>query len=246
MFYKWYNSGPFDIGISTEIAFGKGNRYEDMKINSKKNIKSLSNGCLMKISPLGSLNYLSNKKFDLKIVSSEICELTNPNEICKDICNCYIQAINIAIKTNDPIKTYNCAYTNAKLPITKMILNDAKTKYKPVKLLNEKNVIEEIDPDGSFQGYIGISFQSAFYHLLNTDDYVNMMIHIIGMGGDTDTNCCISGALYGACYGVKKIPIEWIKNILDFTNDKDRVKKYIPLNHKEIYFQLTNLINFAN
>lgn len=244
IFYRWYNSEPFDIGISTEKAFGSGKNKDDMKSNAKKNINSLSNGCLMKISPMGAINFLfPGKKFNLEKIAKEICEMTNPNEICIDMTICYLYAIDTAIKTGDPIKTYKKAVEKAKLPITQMILEDSKTRYKPVKLLNSNNMIIEIEPDSSYQGYIGISFASAFYHLLNTDDYTDSMMHMIGMGGDTDTNCCIGGSLYGACYGVKKINHEWIKNILDFTNDKERIKKYIPIDHQEIFFKLLDKLN---
>ena len=122
-----------------------------------------------------------------------------------------------------------------------MILSDAKKKYTPVKLTNAKNKIEEIEPDISYKGYIGIAFQNAFYHLLNTKNYMNVMIHTIGMGGDTDTNSCIAGALFGACYGVKEIEKDWIISVLDFTSSKQRTKLYKPLDHQQIFELLSQM-----
>lgn len=242
IFYKWYNSGPFDIGKATTDAFCKGNCREDMKLNASR--QSLSNGCLMKISALGALKYLfPTDNISLEVVAKEVCELTNPNAICVDMSICYLEAINTAIKTGNPHKIYKKALDKAKLPITKMILEDAKTKYMPVKLINNQNQIEEIEPESSYQGYIGVAFQNAFYHLLNTKNYTDVMIHTIGMGGDTDTNGCIAGALFGACHGIKEIEKDWIMSVLDFTSGKERTKKYKPLDHQNI-FELLSQINF--
>lgn len=242
IFYKWYNSGPFDIGKATTDAFCKGNNKEDMKSNASKH--SLSNGCLMKISALGAIKFLFPKtNISLKVIAKEVCELTNPNEICIDICICYLEAINTAILTGDPNKTFKSALSKAKLPITKMILLDATKKSYPVKLINNQNKIKEIEPESSYQGYIGVAFQNAFYHLLNTQNYMDVMIYTIGMGGDTDTNGCIAGALFGACYGIKQIDKYWIVSVLNFVNDKKRTKLYKPLDHQYI-FELLSQITF--
>ena len=242
IFYKWYNSGPFDIGKATTDAFCKGHCKDDMKSNASR--QSLSNGCLMKISALGALKFLfSENNISLRTVAKEVCELTNPNPICVDMSTCYLYAINIAIRTGNPNETYKKASSIAKLPITKMILLDAKTKYSPVKLINAQNKIEEIEPDSTYQGYVGIAFQNAFYHLLNTNDYVDVMIHTVGIGGDTDTNACIAGALFGACYGVGRIDKDWITSVLNFTSNKERIKLYKPLNHQKV-FELLSKIKF--
>ena len=96
IFYKWYNSGPFDIGKATTDAFCKGCNRKDMKSNASR--QSLSNGCLMKISALGALKYLfPTNSISLEVVAKEVCELTNPNPICVDMSICYLEAINTAI-----------------------------------------------------------------------------------------------------------------------------------------------------
>lgn len=60
-FYSWYASKPFDIGRATETAFSSGKTSNNMISNAKNNEYSMSNGCLMKISPIGALNYLFEK-----------------------------------------------------------------------------------------------------------------------------------------------------------------------------------------
>lgn len=98
-FYQWSHSMPFDIGNTTRTAFDSGECRQDMLSNSQENnYYSLSNGCLMKISAIGSINLLSSNAYNLETLAKEICELTNPNPLCIDICKCYVKAIEYAIK----------------------------------------------------------------------------------------------------------------------------------------------------
>lgn len=241
-FYKWYRSEPFDIGNTTKNAFNRGSNRHDMITNANDDNKySLSNGCLMKISPIGCINHLFGKSHNLSILAKEICELTNPNAICIDMCVCYVEAINTAIETGSPIQAYLKACKVAKTKIVKLILADAKTKNSPVKCIDSSGNIFDVAPDVNM-GYIGIAFQNAFFHLLNTFDVTNnenifdkVMINTILLGGDTDTNCCIVGALYCACHGVKSIKYYHINDIMLHKSDHNRTLIYPPLNHQNLY-----------
>lgn len=248
-FYEWYCSEPFDIGRATRLSLCSGGNKEnnaaaDMTTNAKRNnIESLSNGCLMKISPIGGINVLLNKEYDLKFLAKEICELTNPNPICVDMSICYVLAIDTALKTGNPSLAYNIAKSSAQFEVTKLILDDAKSKPTKTKLLQNSKCIE-IEADGQFQGYIGIAFQNAFYHLLNTpnvdkttpiDGFTKVMVSTICLGGDVDTNACIAGALYAACYGSTCIKEEWKTTVMNFVNNDERKQIYYPLNHQMIW-----------
>lgn len=208
IFLTWCSSDPFDIGKVTILAFGTSNTIHEIKNNAKKfDVSSLSNGCLMKISALGCINVLLNKSFDLQFLATEICNLTNPNPICVDMCICYVCAIDVAVRTGDPIMAFNTAYDLAKEDITKKILECV--KYKPVPSVTYFNKsYMSVEADGHQQGYVGIAFQNAFYHLLNTkptDGFSKVIKDTISIGGDTDTNACIAGALYAGCHGCQNI-----------------------------------------
>lgn len=239
-FYLWSRSMPFDIGNATRTAFGSGESRQDMLSNAQANSYSLSNGCLMKISAIGAINFLTTNAYNVTSLAKEICELTNPNPVCIDICKCYVKAIEYAIKTGDPKIAYKKACDVAELDITKLLLKASLTRMSPVKLIGSNGQISEIDTDGACQGYVGIAFQNAFYHLLHTKSFTEVMIHTMCLGGDTDTNACIVGALYGACFGGDKIDRDWLYSVMQHTSSKKRVDIYPAMNHQNICHMLKN------
>ena len=240
-FYNWYKSCPFDVGHATETSFGSGSTRTDMLNNSKLNAHSLSNGCLMKISPLGALSYLSNNGYSTQTIASQVCELTNPNEICIDMSICYVRAIEIALKSGNPKLVFAAVKNIAKCDITKQILKDSQNKSTPCKYISNDEIIY-VNADKPFQGYIGIAFQNAFYHLLNSSSYSEVMIKTICLGGDVDTNACIAGALFGACFGIKNIEKDWINTVAEYQSSPERKKLYKPINHQYVYSLLHDKI----
>jgi len=239
-FYLWYKSKPFDVGIATSNAFSDADTYEKMITNALKyNFDSLSNGSLMKISPLGAAAKLGFcKSNELLSYAKQICGLTNPNPICIDIVKSYIAGIYVALETGDNKKSFNAAYNIATLKITRSLLKAAlktNTKFK----LSDGTYCKA---DGPKMGYIGIAFQNAFFQLMKPNNTFKIsMINTILIGGDTDTNACISGALYGACYGVNTIPINWITTITNF--DNPRKIDYNILDHNKIFSLLIKTKN---
>lgn len=55
--------------------------------------------------------------------------------------------------------------------------------------------------------------------------YTESIRKTIQLGGDTDTNACIVGGMIGALVGIRNIPQEMVKKVLDFDcmNPKSRV-----------------------
>lgn len=247
MFFDWFNSKPFDCGNATKNAFQNGTSANKMQLNAEKyNSESLSNGCLMKISPVALLSLISKK--NILESAEEICRLTNSHVVCIDICKSYVFAISIALKTGNPIMTYEAAKYICEIPYTEIILNDAKNTNMFVKILekNDKNEFKTIETDSEYQGFISISFQNAFYQLLHVKPenggFYKVILNTVKLGGDTDTNACIAGALYGACYGMSNIPNEWITKIKQFSNDEKRITLYPPLKHMQIYNKLIQCV----
>ena len=64
------------------------------------------------------------------------------------------------------------------------------------------------------QGWVLIAIQNAFFQLLNAATLEDGVVTTVRMGGDTDTNAAICGALLGAVHGRAAIPAQWQSMVL--------------------------------
>lgn len=213
-YIRWLKSEPEDNGITTAKALRNAKNYQDTFNNSiKYNGNSLSNGFLMRISPLAVLGKNMNKNKLNKIIKEEVA-ITHSNKECVIAGKFYIHLIIYILKGGQEYYKHSLelAGKNFKLKdiIEQALTSPYHTKYRNVK----------IDIDGQYMGYYVVSLQIALYCLFNSKTYETAMRTIIKLGGDTDTNCAISGALLGAKFGYNKIPKKWLKTILEADYDR--------------------------
>ncbi len=214
-YHDWFCSKPFDMGTTTRKAFGsssitESNAYEKIAAKSAKmNMDSLSNGCLMRVSPLG----IAGTHWDpekLREIAKADCRLTNPNPITQDAVSCFVSAIQTAILTGHSTEAFESAVKAAETEIVADLLEAAKQRPNPVKIGDT-----EYSGDKGKMGYFGVAFQGAFYELLHANSFETGLERTVLRGGDTDTNGCITGALLGACLGHDKIPLQWRKKVME-------------------------------
>ncbi len=74
--------------------------------------------------------------------------------------------------------------------------------------------------DGGTQGWVVHGFQAAFHHLLYDSSFEKAIVDTINMGGDTDTNAAIVGALVGTVRGAVGIPQRWKEVCLRCTTSR--------------------------
>jgi len=217
-YIKWIESNPFDIGNTTRAALNNAKTYDDIVQNSQKhNQSSLSNGCLMRISPLAVYGYvLPDEELYKDCMLNTI--MTNPNPITIDCVKVYCAAIKMALQTSVRKTIFEHAYDTAKHPLIKQILIDSLTKPLPVLMPNGSH----LETYSYNMGYCGIALQNTFYELINGINFYSSMVNTVIRGGDTDTNGCITGALLGAYYGKSQIPHKWI-NAVKINNPRAQV-----------------------
>lgn len=226
-FIAWYRSGAFDIGIATNTAFFNATNYDEITYNALQNESSLSNGCLMKISPLGYAG-LYMDDITLRKTVEDVCGLTNPNILCKDACIGYIFAIREGLRTGDKNKAYSAGIQNMKIEENiNMVLSPHPESY-PLQFTQGG----KIKYDEDHKGYYGIALRNAFWQLKHSDNFETAIERSIMIGGDTDTNTCIAAALYGACCGIKNIPTKWFETVV---SAKPQRQYYILYNLLEIF-----------
>jgi len=225
-FIYWYNSKPIDIGNTTRLAFENAKNYHDIYKNALEyNMDSLSNGCLMKISPIGIYGICLSDDKMLNYVT-EIIKLTNPNKICIEAGHIYCLAIKYSILYRDLKKIYsvlsNYIKNNNPHSIFKKILENVINKNNNYIDMNMNIIVA----DGRYQGLLTVALHVALFELFWGNDFYETMINIIKIGGDTDTNGCIGGAIVGSYRGYKNIPVRWMNVVNKSSKVNDRVKKY--------------------
>jgi len=80
--------------------------------------------------------------------------------------------------------------------------------------------IKALKDELGVSGYVLDTLGVAVWIYIHSDDFENGVIEAVNLGGDTDTNGAVVGAILGAKYGVDAIPRRW----LDELSDLDRIK----------------------
>ena len=231
----WLASSPFDIGNTTIRALSQAKDYTTMVQNSaEQNMHSLSNGCLMRISPLAIYGLTVSDDHYLNI-ARENCRMTNPNELTQDAVAVYCTALKAALQGKTKREIFDAACKVATNPTIREILQDSLKRPEPV--LTPSG--DHVKTDSSNMGYCGIAIQNAFYELMNGTSFYESVVNIVKRGGDTDTVGAISSALLGVFYGFDAIPKKWVESV---TMDNPRVKDYPEIDQLNLYADVAKLI----
>ena len=217
-YVHWLNTGPTDIGTTTlgaleearEILIKHDNRKDVMSfIKNKPESPSQANGALMRISPLAIFG--SNYDTDTLVKwAIEDAHLTHVNKVCYDANAVYVIALQAAINTGDPQLAYNKS--------VKWAIDN-----KCSKSILDTIIKAETDLPNEYykqMGWVLIALQNAFHYLCNPVSFEEVIIKTSQVGGDTDTNACIAGALIGAVQGASTFPTEWIYTVLNCKPDR--------------------------
>jgi ADP-ribosylglycohydrolase len=83
--------------------------------------------------------------------------------------------------------------------------------------------------DGPDQGFCLFTAGAAFQALLRFDAFEPALMHVVGLGGDTDTNGAVAGALLGASVGAGGLPYEWLERLRDADGILADAEALVPL-----------------
>jgi len=206
MQYHWWTaSSPFDVGRTTQNAFGSAQRISPGQLDGyapvmeraafQKNMLSKANGSLMRATPLG----IWGRQLDddeLASYAQSDSKLSHPNSSCQHAEACYVIAIaslmrNLGERLEAFVRAQRWAEACAPREVRDW-LQDA-----------EDDVVVPYEPQ---IGFVRIAFTHAFRHLLKGSNYMEALTETLAGGGDTDSNACIVGGLLGAACGADAIP----------------------------------------
>lgn len=229
-YVRWYRSHPFDVGRTTRRAISavqdRNNAAQQMRDSA--NVESKANGALMRQSALAIWGYAEDPRL-LGQWAQDDARLTHPNPVCLEASAVYVATLGQSIRWGlTPEMAYEFAL-------------DYQHQYgKEADVLQcLEQAYEQKPPYSSHIGYVLLALHNAFYQLIHTESLEEAVVHSVMLGGDTDTNAAIAGALAGAIYGEQEVPTRWVSTLMTCQfSHRSRPSRYLP---KEAYGRAVEL-----
>jgi ADP-ribosyl-[dinitrogen reductase] hydrolase len=205
---EWFRSGPPDVGAFTRRVLSRVDRGEDA-FEAARTIweergpeVSAGNGSVMYCAPLG-LAY-ADRAEELVQVAPTLSALTHYDERCRTA----VLALTLSVAALVPGQSPEGA-VGAGLNAVVDREGGEELEY----LVEMAGVGRRID--GPDQGFCLFTAGVALQSLLGTGDFETEVRRVVALGGDTDTNAAVAGALLGALVGEGGLPDPWLDRLQD-------------------------------
>lgn len=206
---QWLESGPFDVGNTTanalEAALDAATTGDPVAEAARQAAVggNPANGSLMRVSPIGV--FAAGKPDEAARLARQDSLLTHAHPLCVESCAAYAAAIAAGVAGVSRRGMLDAAQRALSFDIAgnevRMALDAADRSALPA-------------ADGRNQGFVLVALQIAFRQLMHIDSFEEALVEVVGLGGDTDTNAAITGALIGALHGREAIPPRWVLPVL--------------------------------
>ncbi|MBR0660486.1 inositol monophosphatase family protein [Neoroseomonas oryzicola] len=198
---NWLASGPFDCGMTTGTAFRAALMAQSGRAAAARaaaNAESEANGALMRVAPVG---IWARDPAEAARVAREDALLSHPSPVTRSASGAFAAAIAVAIAGGDRDAMHRAAEAEASgSPAIADVLRAAKAG---------NGVTDAV----TNQGWVLHALKNAFHRLWHASSVEAALVATVGMGGDTDTNGAICGALLGAAYGADALPTRWTMQV---------------------------------
>ncbi len=205
---EWFRSGPPDVGAFTRRVLSRVDRGEDAfeaaraVWEERGSEVSAGNGSVMYCAPLG-LAY-ADRAHELVDVAPRLSALTHYDERCRTA----VLAVTLAVAALARGQSPEGAVTAGLSAVV-----DREGGEELEYLVEMAGVGRRID--GPDQGFCLFTAGVALQSLLGTGDFATEVARVVGLGGDTDTNAAVAGALLGALVGEVGLPQAWLARLQD-------------------------------
>ena len=207
---EWFRSDPTDVDTFTRRVLSRVDRGEDAFEAARAVWEergpevSTGNGSVMYCAPLG-LAY-ADRAEELLEVAPKLSALTHFDERCRTA----VLAVTLAVAALADGHSPEGAVTGALAAVV-----DREGGEELEYLVEMAGVGRRID--GPDQGFCLFTAGVALQSLLGTGDFETEVSRVVALGGDTDTNAAVAGALLGALVGEKGVPPAWLDRLQDRT-----------------------------
>jgi ADP-ribosyl-[dinitrogen reductase] hydrolase len=205
---EWFRSGPPEVGAFTRRVFSRVDRGEDafeaarVVWEERGPEVSAGNGSVMYCAPLG-LAY-ADRAEELARVAPTLSALTHYDERCRTA----VLAVTLAVAALVRGQSAEGALAAALAAVV-----DREGGEELEYLVEMAGVGRRID--GPDQGFCLFTAGVGLQSLLGTGDFETELRRVVSLGGDTDTNAAVAGALLGALVGEGGLPHAWLDRLQD-------------------------------
>jgi ADP-ribosyl-[dinitrogen reductase] hydrolase len=197
----WYATDPPDIGNQTRAALrerAEGTPEPARAVFERRGPEvSAGNGSVMYCAPLGAV-YAAHPD-DLVHAAPALSAITHWDGRCRTACLAVTLTVACLVRGDDPESCVRAA-----LAEVAELEGGEELEY----LVGAAGIERPIDgPD------MGFALFTAAVGLRLAGErrgFADGLLDVVGLGGDTDTNAAVAGALLGALHGVDAIPPDWL------------------------------------
>ena len=200
----WFETGPPDVGAQTRLALEEARRGTPEAARAVFERRgpevSAGNGSVMYCAPLGVARAGDPER--LFAEAPGLSRLTHWDERCATACLAVTLAVAALVRGEDPPAVVTGAVG---------AVGGREGADELEHLVDEAGRSRPIDgPDRGFALFTaGIALQVAGEGF----GFEEGLRHVVGLGGDTDTNAAVAGALLGARHGRGAIPSAWFDRL---------------------------------
>ncbi len=219
---EWFGSEPPDVGTLVGRVLRRVERGEDAAatahaIWSERGPEvSAGNGSVMYCAPLGVA--YANRPGDLHELAPALSALTHYDGRCRTAC----LAVTLGVAALARGEGHEDAARTALSAVED--LDGGEELEFLVEAAGSSRAI-----DGPDQGFCLFTAGVAFQALVNGGDAETELRRVVSLGGDTDTNAAVAGALLGARDGLGSLPRDWLERLEDASAIRAESERLVPL-----------------
>ncbi|MFN2589588.1 MAG: ADP-ribosylglycohydrolase family protein [Actinomycetota bacterium] len=205
---KWFRSSPPDVGSLTRrvlrrVAAGTPAEEAARAVWEERGPEvSAGNGSVMYCAPLGAA--YARRPDELLTLGPQLSALTHHDPRCQTAVVAVTQAVAAVTRGETPRSAVRVA-------ISTVLDRDGGEELEY--LVDAAGTTRPID--GPDQGFCLFTAAAGLQALARGDGFEPALRHVVALGGDTDTNGAVAGALVGAAEGASALPRTWLARLLD-------------------------------
>ena len=206
----WFRRDPPDVGTLTRLVLERladGESAQDaarVVWEQRGPEVSAGNGSVMYCAPLGAA--YANRPVRLSGLAPLLSSLTHHDERCRTACLA-VTLVTAALVRGEP------AERSLHKAVTSLIDGNRSGAEELEFMVDAAGTTRPVD--GPDQGFCLFTAGLGLRAVVADRTFQDGVLRIIALGGDTDTNAAVAGALLGARDGASALPEDWVQKLED-------------------------------